>query len=125
MLVLMVLKHTPLKCNLYQTQSLPNPTGNKSLGKLDWTYGKIDHFTSPIVKVNQLGTYQFVIKNNDSNEWTGVLRPYIEWQIKDNPYFLFGLIGLAISIGYIVLISSIFLKTRNDKKNNQSFLTKD
>jgi len=101
------------------------PTGNKSLGKLDWTYGKIDHFTSPIVKVNQLGTYQFVIKNNDSNEWTGVLRPYIEWQIKDNPYFLFGLIGLAISIGYIIIISSIFLKTRNDKKNNQSFLTKD
>jgi hypothetical protein len=92
------------------------PTENKSLGKLDWTYGKLDHFTSPIVKANQLGTYQFVIKNNDSIEWTGTLRPYVEWRIKDNPYFLYGIIGLAISIGYIVIVLSIFLKTRNDDK---------
>ena len=92
------------------------PTENKSLGKLDWTYGKIDHFTSPVVMVNQLGTYQFVIKNNDSNEWTGVLRPYLEWQIKDTPYFPIGIIGLAISIGYIIIVASIFLKTRNDNK---------
>ena len=63
------------------------PNENKSLDRLDWTYGKIEHFISPIVDVNQLGTYRFIIKNNDSNEWTGVITPNVEWQIIEKPYF--------------------------------------
>ncbi|UCC58248.1 MAG: hypothetical protein JSW14_07865 [Candidatus Bathyarchaeum sp.] len=80
------------------------PTGTKSLGKLEWTYGKIDHFTSPIVEVNQLGTYRFVIKNNDSNEWTGILTPKVEWQLMEKPYFYYGATGLIISIGCFAFI---------------------
>ena len=86
------------------TVNVYTPNENRSLGKLDWTYGKIDHFTSPIVEVNQLGTYRFVIKNNDSDEWTGALTPNVEWQVMEKPYFYYGAAGLVISIGCFALI---------------------
>jgi hypothetical protein len=92
------------------------PTGNRSLGELDWTYGKIDHFTSPIVEVNELGTYRFVIKNNDSDEWTGVLRPYIEWQIIEKPYFYYGTAGFAAAFGYLTLVIIQFLRRQRKEK---------
>ena len=95
------------------------PTENRSLGELDWTYGKINHFTSSSVDVNQLGTYRFVIKNNDSSEWAGVLRPYVEWQIIEKPYFYYGTFGLLIAIGYIALLSFILLKSKYDKNLTQ------
>ncbi len=91
------------------------PTGTKSLGKLEWTYGKIDHFTSPIVEVNQLGTYRFVIKNNDSNEWTGVLTPKVEWQLMEKPYFYYGVAGLVISIGcFAFILHNLLGKSNKD-----------
>ena len=93
------------------------PNENKSLGKLDWTYGKIEHFTSPTVEVNQLGTYRFIIKNNDSNEWTGTITPNVEWQIIEKPYFYCGLMGLVISTGYIALISYTVLGKSHKTKN--------
>lgn len=86
------------------------PTGNASLGQLEWTYGKIEHFTSPTVEVNQLGTYRFVITNNDSEEWTGTLRPYVEWQILEKTYFYYGIAGLAMSMVCLALISYYLLK---------------
>jgi hypothetical protein len=92
------------------------PTGNWSLGELDWTYGKIDHFTSPSVEVDELGTYRFVIKNNDSDEWTGVLRPYIEWQIIEKPYFYYGIAGFAAAFGYLTLITIQFLRRQGKEK---------
>jgi DNA-binding transcriptional ArsR family regulator len=92
------------------------PTGNRSLGELDWTYGKIDHFTSPIVEVNELGTYRFVIKNNDSDEWTGILRPYVEWQIIEKPYFYYGIAGFAAAFGYLTLVIIQFLRRQGKEK---------
>jgi len=92
------------------------PNENKSLGKLDWTYGKIDHFISPIVEVNQLGTYRFVIKNNDSDEWTGVLRPYVEWQIIEKPYFYYGIAAFAAAFGYLTLVTIQFLRHQGKEK---------
>jgi len=86
------------------------PTGNKSLGKLDWTYGKIDHFTSLIVEVNQLGTYRFVIKNNDTDEWTGVLTPNVEWQITEKPYFYYGIAGFAAAFGYLIIVITLTVR---------------
>ena len=92
------------------------PNENKSLGELDWTYGKIDHFTSPVVEVNELGTYRFVIKNNDSDEWTGVLRPYVEWQITEKPYFYYGIAGFAAAFGYLALVTIQFLRQKEKEK---------
>ena len=97
------------------------PNENKSLGELDWTYGKIDHFTSPIVDINQLGTYQFVIKNNNSNEWTGVLRPNVEWQIIEKPYFYYGIIGLVFATGYLVFMSYRLLNKSQKTPNQQAY----
>jgi DNA-binding transcriptional ArsR family regulator len=91
------------------------PIGNRSLGELEWTYGKIDHFTSPVVEVNELGTYRFVIKNNDSDEWTGVLRPYVEWQITEKPYFYYGIAGFAAAFGYLALVTIQFLRKGKEK----------
>jgi hypothetical protein len=92
------------------------PNENKSLDKLDWTYGKIDHFTSPTVEVNQLGTYWFVIKNNDSSEWTGVLTPNVEWQIIEKPYFYYGIAGFAAAFGYLTLVIIQFLRQKEKEK---------
>jgi len=92
------------------------PTGNSSLGELDWTYGKIDHFTSPIAEVNKLGTYRFVIKNNDSDEWTGVLTPKVEWQIIEKPYFYYGIAGFAAAFGYLTLAIIQFLRQQGKEK---------
>ena len=89
------------------------PTETKSLGKLDWTYGDIDHFTSPTVEVNQLGTYRFVIKNSGSSVWTGLLTPNLQWQIIEKPYFNYGIIGFVISAVYIALFSYNVLKSKN------------
>jgi hypothetical protein len=92
------------------------PNENKSLGKLDWTYGKIDHFTSPTVEVNQLGTYRFFIKNNDSSEWTGVLTPNVEWQIIEKPYFYYGIAGFVAAFGYLTLVITKLLR-RQGREN--------
>lgn len=92
------------------------PNENKSLGELEWTYGKIDHFTSPVVEVNELGTYRFVIKNNDSDEWTGVLRPYVEWQITEKPYFYYGIAAFAAAFGYLTLVTIQFLRHQGKEK---------
>jgi DNA-binding transcriptional ArsR family regulator len=94
------------------------PNENKSLGELDWTYGKIDHFTSPIVEVNQLGSYRFIMKNNDSSEWTGVLRPNVEWQIIEKPYFYYGIMGLVFATGYLVFMAYQILS--KSQKNTKS-----
>ncbi len=94
------------------------PNENMSLGRLDWTYGKIDHFVSPIVEVNQLGTYRFVIKNNDSNEWTGVITPNVEWQIIEKPYFYYGIMGLVFATGYLIFMS-YWLLSKSQKTPNQ------
>jgi len=92
------------------------PNENKSLGKLDWTYGKIDHFTSPTVEVNQLGTYRFVIKNNGSSEWAGVLTPNVEWQIIEKPYFYYGIAGFVAAFGYLTLVITKLLR-RQGREN--------
>lgn len=92
------------------------PNENESLGELEWTYGKIDHFTSPVVEVDELGTYRFVIKNNDSDEWTGVLRPYVEWQIIEKPYFYYGIAGFAAAFGYLTLVTIQFLRRQGKEK---------
>jgi DNA-binding transcriptional ArsR family regulator len=92
------------------------PTGTSSLGELEWTYGRIDHFTSPVVEVNELGTYRFLIKNNDSGEWTGVLRPYVEWQITEKPYFYYGIAGFAAAFGYLTLVTIQFLRQQRKEK---------
>jgi len=92
------------------------PNENKSLGELEWTYGKIDHFTSPVVEVNELGTYRFVIKNNDPDEWTGVLRPYVEWQITEKPYFYYGIAGFAAAFIYLALVTIQFLRQKEKEK---------
>jgi len=97
------------------------PNENKSLGELDWTYGKIDHFTSPIVEVNQLGTYRFIMKNNDSNEWTGVLRPNVEWQIIEKPYFYYGIMGLVFATGYLVFMSYRLLSKSQKTPNQRAY----
>ena len=97
------------------------PNENKSLGELDWTYGKIDHFTSPIVEVNQLGTYRFIMKNNDSNEWTGVLRPNVEWQIIEKPYFYYGIMGLVFATGYLGFMSYRLLSKSQKTPNQRAY----
>jgi len=89
------------------TVDVITPNGNLPLGALEWTYGKIEHFTST-VEADQLGTYQFIIKNNDSEEWTGTIKPYVEWQITEKPYFYYGIAGLVIVAGYLVFMAYNF-----------------
>jgi hypothetical protein len=52
--------------------------------------------------------YQFIIKNNDSEEWTGTIKPYVEWQITEKPYFYYGIAGLVIVAGYLVFMAYNF-----------------
>jgi DNA-binding transcriptional ArsR family regulator len=87
------------------------PDGTMSTYGFDWVSltGGINHLTSPHVEITQPGTYRFMIKNNDSHDWVGVLTPNAEWQLMEIPYFYYGIAGFAIALGYLVLIASWLL----------------
>ena len=95
------------------------PNGNLQSRQLDWTYGRIDHFISPVVEVSRLGTYQFLIKNNESTEWTGEILPNVEWKIIEKPYFVYGIIGVALATAYLIFLAYLHLRTSRKTQNQQ------
>jgi hypothetical protein len=86
------------------------PDGIVLAGNLTWTYGRPNHFISPITKVTTLGTYQFIITNNDSSNWSGTLAPNVQVQQIEKPHFYYGLTCLGIAVSYIGLLLYNVLK---------------
>jgi hypothetical protein len=92
------------------------PDGTALRDSLQYTYGRADHFTSPIVPVKTMGTYQFAITNSDQSDWSGTLAPNVQISQTEKPYFYYGIAGLILALGYLTFIIGGFLWNFGRKK---------
>jgi DNA-binding transcriptional ArsR family regulator len=103
------------------TVDVHTPNTHLQSADLDWYYTKIDHFISPVAEVDQLGTYRFVIKNNEETEWTGEILPNVEWKITEKPYFVYGTAGVAIAVAYLGLLTYLHTRKQHKTEDQQSY----
>ncbi len=68
--------------------------------------------TQPVT-VTQPTTYAFQITNNGSYDWNGFLVIDLKFQTYERPYFYWGITGIIIALGYILLATTTTIKTRN------------
>lgn len=95
------------------------PDGTISTGVLHWTSMNegITHASSASIEVSQPGTYRFELKNDGAHSWDGNLTPNVFWQLQEKPYFLYGIAGLVIAVGYVVFSAVGSLRNRKTKKD--------
>lgn len=103
------------------TVEVYTPAQNIQSTELNYTYGRINHFISPVADADQLGTYRFVIKNNEDTEWTGEILPNVEWKITEKPYFIYGIAGIAFAAAYLTLLMYVHLRKPSKTQNQQSY----
>jgi len=74
---------------------------------------RIDTSMSPPVAITQTGTYTFKITNRGSRDWNGLLTANLQVQHFEKPFFYWGIVGFAIALGYVGLVTATAYKTRH------------
>ncbi|MQY62638.1 helix-turn-helix domain-containing protein [archaeon] len=74
---------------------------------------RIDTTSSLPIAITQEGTYNFKITNKGSWDWNGFLTVNLQFQHVEKPYFYWGIVGFAIALGYIALVTITVHKTRH------------
>ena len=68
--------------------------------------GNTKGYSSCAVPINQLGTYRLNITNNGGFIWNKDFSLYITSQRMERPFFYWGILGLMIALGYLILLAT-------------------
>ncbi|MBN2259823.1 MAG: hypothetical protein JW702_04735 [Clostridiales bacterium] len=66
----------------------------------------------PSTPITQEGTYTFKLSNPKNWEQSGTLSLNIQIQHFERPYFYFGVTGIIIAVGYIILVTIMAIKSK-------------